>query len=251
MTTMATSATAPAAAAAAIPGRLGGAPPPREGLSFARAVLNTYEQAAGARRDYKLGLDGWVALMQACGAQFGLSLKRDHLEMMFEAARSEGSPTVDIREMLRMPSVAKYFAEMLRRVQLERAQAMRQAEQMQAQAMVIAQAQAVQAAQAAQQQADAAAAAAAQAAAAAAASSSRTPARGMPDPQRQQRPLRAMETSRSGPAKNRFVSFTPELMSSVEQKSKRESPGSGAMEVLPTGFMRAAAAALGAPVTQL
>ena len=42
-----------------------------------------------------------------------------------------------------------------------------------------------------------------------------------------------METSRSGPAKNRFVSFTPELMSSVEQKSKRESPGSGAMEVLP------------------
>lgn len=212
---------------------------PVEGVSFATAVVNTYERAQ-PHGDYRLGEEGWVALMQAVGAQHGLSLNREQLMMIFEAARNDGSPTIDIREVMAMPSVATYFADQLTRTRMERAEAVRQAQaQAQVQALMMAQAQAQAQAQAAAMAAQMQGKDSVQ---------TKTPTRA---PERQQRPLRAVETTRSGPPRNRFASFTPELMSSVAPKKMNESPGTGAMAVMPTSVMKAAAAALMVPMNNL
>jgi hypothetical protein len=78
--------------------------------SFASAVLSTYAHAQPGA-DGRLGAESWVALLEAVGAQRGLHLPRDQLLAMFEAARQEGSPTVDLASVMAMPSVGRFFAD--------------------------------------------------------------------------------------------------------------------------------------------
>ena len=77
---------------------------------YAAAVLSTYELAQPGG-DYRLAAEGFVALMEAVGHHQGCVLPREQLLQIFEAARTESSPTIDLRSLLGMPSVVRYFAE--------------------------------------------------------------------------------------------------------------------------------------------
>ena len=76
--------------------------------SFAAAVLATYKRACPSG-DFMVDDGAWLALLHSVAMRRGFAPPREQLLQLFEAAREDGAPTVDIRRVLAMSSVTRYF----------------------------------------------------------------------------------------------------------------------------------------------